>query len=224
MIERYALFDTAHIRERFDTANTILSNFKKRYNSNPAQQMPVIVQRGSERKIEFKLWGFVSKNARDTNGVFRYKTYMVREEDIFKKTSTEPAARTQRCIVPVNGFYSWDARTSRAQPYFIHRKDYEPFGLAGIYSSWATSDGEERGTFAIVTAEAGPSLTHINDRMPVVLDSGDEAAWLNPDRRDMSTVYDIARLYEADDLIIDAVSPDVHSKKIDQPGLITPLK
>lgn len=69
MIERYALFDTSLIKERFMTANTILGNFKKRYNVSPTQNMPVIVHRDEERKIEFKSWGFVPQNARHTRCV-----------------------------------------------------------------------------------------------------------------------------------------------------------
>lgn len=215
-MERYALFATADIKARFATSNTILGNFKKRYNVRPTQNMPVIVQQGDERKIAFKTWGLVPKNARDQNGVFRYKTYTVAEQDVFKKNSTEQAVRTQRCIVPVNGFYVWHD----AQPYFAHLADYAPFGLAGIYSSWTMPDGIEQGTFAVLSVESGESLVPICDRAPVIVTEADEAAWLDPAHRDMTTVYNITKPYASNDLIIDRVSTDVNGKKIDTPNLI----
>lgn len=219
MIERYALFDTSQLQQRFATANTILSNYKKRYNVVPTQQVPVIVQREGERRIEFKHWGLVPQNARDTNGVFRYKTYAVREEDVFEKPSTERLARTQRCIIPVNGFYLWNKGTE-ARPYFVHLAEYAPFGLAGIYSSWTTPEGVEQATFAMLTVRSGVTFAAISDRAPVIVPRDNEATWLDPARHDMSTVYDITRPYAGGDLRLDAVSDDIYSKKIDASRLI----
>ncbi len=218
-MERYALFAATDIATRFATSNTILGNFKKRYNVRPTQNMPVIVQRDGERKIEFKTWGLVPKNARDQNGVFRYKTYTVAEQDVFKKNSTEQAVRMQRCLVPVNGFYVWHD----AQPHFVHLADYAPFGLAGIYSSWTMPDGTEQGTFAVLNVESSASLTPISDRAPVIVTQADESAWLDPTRSDMTTVYTITKPYVGNDLIIDRVSAEVNGKKIDTPSLIKPI-
>lgn len=223
MIEHYALFDTTLVKERFATANTILGNFKRRYNVRPTQNMPVIVQRDDQRKIEFKTWGLVPQNAHDQNGVFRYKTYFVAEEDVFKKNSTEQIVRAQRCIVPVNGFYLRQKTDDGMQPYFVHLPDYVPFGLAGIYSSWTAPDGIEQGTFAILTVQSDDSLAMINDRVPVILSQADESAWLDPTLTNMTTVYNATKPYAGNDLITDVVSSDARSKKIDTPSLITPI-
>ena len=176
MIEHCALFNTATIKERFSTANTILGNYKKRYNVRPTQNMPVIVQRDGQRKIEFETWGLVPQNAHDQNGVFRYKTYCVAEEDVFNKNSTEQIVRTQRCIVPVSGFYPWRKKDDDAPTHFVHLAGYAPFGLAGVYSSWMTPNGVEQGTFSILTVQSGESLASISERTPVILSQADEAA------------------------------------------------
>lgn len=223
-MERYALFDTTLVKTRFDTANTILGNYKKRYNVRPTQNMPVVVQRGGERKIEFKTWGLVPKNARDQNGVFRYKTYTVAEEDVFKKNSTEQIVRTQRCLVPVNGFYLWRKDHDSMQPYFVHLADYAPFGVAGIYSSWTTPDGDEKGTFAVLSVESGDSLASIANRAPVIVKQADESSWLDPNLTNMTTVYSITKPYGKGDLLVDVVSTDVSGNEIDTPNLITALR
>lgn len=220
MIEHYALFNTTSIKERFATTNTILGNFKKRYNVRPTQNMPVIVQRDNQPKIEFKTWGLVPKNARDQSGVFRYKTYTVTEKDVFKKNSTEQLIRTQRCIVPVNGFYLKHTKKETTQFYFVHLADYAPFGLAGIYSSWDAPDGITQGTFAILTVQSDGLLASISSQAPVILQHSDESSWLNPTLTDMTTVYTITKPYTGNDLLVDAVSAEVASKKIDKPNLI----
>ncbi|MFZ1360477.1 MAG: SOS response-associated peptidase [Candidatus Saccharimonadales bacterium] len=224
MIERYALFDTTLVKKRFGTANTILGNFKKRYNVRPTQNMPVVLLRDGERRIEFKTWGLVPQNARDQNGVFRYKTYSVSEEDVFKKNSTEKIVRTQRCIVPVNGFYLWPTDSGDAQPRFVHLADYAPMGLAGIYSSWVTPDGVEQGTFAILTVASSGSLAAIGERAPVILEQADETSWLDPTLTNMTTVYNATKPYADNDLHIDVVSADINGKKIDTPKLIESIE
>ena len=117
----------------------------------------------------------------------------------------------------------WHKTGDGTQPYFVHLADYAPFGLAGIYSSWTTPDGTEQGTFAILTVQSGDSIAAINDRAPVILKQADESAWLDPTLTTMTTVYNATKPYTGTDLIIDTVSGDTSSKKIDTPSLIIPV-
>lgn len=39
----------------------------------------------------------------------------------------------RRCLVAADGFYEWKKVNGRKQPYFIHLKGGEPFGMAGIW-------------------------------------------------------------------------------------------
>ncbi len=53
------------------------------------------------------------------------------------------AYRKRRCIVPVDGFFEWQATRGGKQPYAIGMKNGAPFGLAGLWENWkdpATSE------------------------------------------------------------------------------------
>ena len=82
------------------------------------------------------------------------------------------AYRKRRCIVPVDGFFEWQAVKGQKakQPYAIAMKDGAPFGLAGVWENWKEpASGEWMRTFAIITIDANELIANIHDRMPLVL-------------------------------------------------------
>ena len=56
-------------------------------------------------------------------------------------------------------------------PYAIRRADNRPAVLAGIW---------REDQFTILTCEPSPELTHLHNRMPVVIAEADWKAWLEP--------------------------------------------
>jgi putative SOS response-associated peptidase YedK len=58
----------------------------------------------------------------------------------------------RRCIVPVDGFFEWQANKGGKRPYAIAMKDGSPFGLAGLWENWRDlGTGELVRTFTIIT-------------------------------------------------------------------------
>lgn len=94
-----------------------------------------------------------------------------RSETIDEKRTFKKLFETQRCIVPVNGYFEWK-RTDGKAPFYFHVKGEELFSLAAIYGE----DG-----FAILTTEAGKVMSKIHHREPVILEQDEEEEWLNPD-------------------------------------------
>lgn len=223
MIERYALYDIALLRDRFTLPAGVPKGVKQRYNIVPAQVLPVVVQRDGARVLELMQWGFVPQNAKDTTSLFRYKTFNVRSEDIFKKKTWEKSVRTQRCLVPANGFYVWQAANGGKVPYYVQSKDQPLAALAGVYSSWTDSDGTVHGMFSIVTVPPNKETRPVTDRLPVIVQPHEEDTWLDPSIGDMVSLYDIMRTTPHDTLTVAEVSDAVYSKKIDSPSLIRPL-
>ena len=79
-------------------------------------------------------------------------------------------AYRRRCIVPVDGFFEWQATRGGKQPYAIAMKDGSPFGLAGLWENWKDpSTGEWVRTFAIITVPSNDLVGRIHDRMPAIL-------------------------------------------------------
>jgi SOS response associated peptidase (SRAP) len=104
------------------------------------------------------------------------------------------AYRMRRCIVPVDGFFEWNAIKGQGakQPYAIAMKDGAPFGIAGLWENWKEpASGDSIRTFAVITTDANELVADIHDRMPVILAPGDYARWLSdePDPRDMMRVF-----------------------------------
>ena len=73
-----------------------------------------------------------------------------------EKPAFKNAIKRRRCLIPADGYYEWQGPDRRKRPYFIHRRDGAPIGLAGLAETWIGPNGEELDTVAIVTAPARP--------------------------------------------------------------------
>jgi len=223
MSGRYTLFQLDQLRERFQLEEALPSGLKKRYNIAPGQMAPVIIEHNRQPKLVMMKWGFVPKLAKDVNSIFRYKTYNARSENIFEKATWKESVRTRRCLVPTNGFYEWAVTSAGKQPFFIRPKDQGLFCFAGIYSSWQDPDGVEWGTYSIVTTTSNKEMQTIHERMPVILHPNDEAVWLDPSISDAGILYDFMRSYPNDMLLLNQVSQEISSVKVDNARLMTRL-
>ena len=220
MIERFAIYEIDKLRDHFDLTVGVPKGVKQRYNIVPAQTIPVVLSKDGDIAMELMQWGFVPQNARDTSSIFRYKTFVVRSEDIFKKTMWEKSVRTQRCLVPANGFYVWTQTPDGKIPHFIQIVDQPLIALAGVYSSWTNSEGAAMGMVSIVTAPADYKSRPLTDRLPVVVQTDQYASWLDPNVQDMASLYDVMRAPAHDALQAVRVGDDIYSKKIDSPTLL----
>lgn len=224
MTARYTLFQLDKLSDRFKVGESFPKGVKKHYNISPTQSAVVIVVRDGVRVIEMMKWGFIPTSAKNANSVFRYKTHSTKSESIFDKPTWRDAIRTQRCLVPSNGYYEWHVSSSGKKPYFIRPKDQDVFAMAGIYSSWQDPDGVTYGVYAIVTTAANNQASDIHGRMPIILRPEDEANWLDPTIADAGLLYDYMRPYTDDMLLISPVSDAVNSIKGDSPEMMTRLK
>lgn len=223
MTARYALYTIDKLRDRFGLTDGVPKGVKPHYNISPVQLVPVVLWRDGRRVMELMKWGFVPKNAPDTNSVFRYKTFIARSEGIFSKPTWQTSVRTTRCLIPANGFYDWKKATGGKQPFYIHPTDQQLFAYAGLYSSWTDADGKQWGTCSIVTTNSATDTDTVPSRLPVIVHPDDESDWLNPEIDDVSTLYRIMRPYDASLLSITKVNDEINSTKIDSPRLIEPV-
>lgn len=220
MTSRYALYETDKLRDRFSLDAGLPRGVKPHYNVNPVQEVPVIVLRDGKRLVERMIWGFVPEGAKDTNSVFRYKTYASKSEGILDRTALRAALRTHRCIIPVNGFYEWKNLESGKRPFYIRLKSHELAGLAGLYSEWTDAAGVVRGVCTVITIDSEAESDMTPRRLPIIVDAVDESDWLNPELSDLSTLFRIMRPIDVDKLEIIPVSDAVNSLKVDTPELI----
>ncbi len=114
----------------------------------------------------------------------RTKTLNAVGETVFEKPSFRKSIRTQRCLLPVSGFFEWRDLNNKKYPYFIRATDNDLFSLGCIYDTWVDkTTGEMKSTFSILTTPANPLMEKIHNikkRMPLIIKPDDEAKWINP--------------------------------------------
>ncbi len=222
MISRYALYSTAELSTRYSAPAGLPKGVKPHYNISPTVSVPVIVSENGVPVVKLMKWGLVAKGAKDTNSVFRYKTYNIPSESIFSRHSWDLALRERRCLVPADGFYTLNG-SGKKRAFYAELKDKSLFSLAGVYSSWQDPEGNVYGTFSVITTEATSDLKGAGERMPNIIKREDEARWLNPAIGDASSLYDMLRPNPSGILKVYEVSPAVHSPKPNKPDLIDPI-
>ncbi len=222
MTPKYALYTTGKLFDRFALESGLPKGVKPRYNINPTMPAPVIINRDDKRAVEVMTWGLLAKGTTDLNAIFRYKTYATPSGKLLTSHSRESAARTTRCLVPVNGFYDIIQEGDVTTAHYTHLADHEVFAIAGIYRSWEDEAGVTQGSFSMITSEITPGDSE-GGRMPAIIKPDDEATWLDPSFEDANTIYGMLKPYPAGLLVTDKVSIDVKSSKIDKPALITPI-
>jgi putative SOS response-associated peptidase YedK len=190
-----------------------------RYNIAPTQQVPIVrVNRAGERELVQVRWGLVPRWAKDPSiGV---RMINARAETLTMKGAFRNAYARHRCLVPVSGFYEWQASARGKQPLHIGMPDGRPFGLAGLYERWLSPDGEVLDTCTIVTAPACDVLRTVHDRMPVIVPPAQYTRWLDGTRQDVGDLLvpwdDALRIY--------AVSKRVNTVANDDAQLCEPIE
>lgn len=215
------------------------------HNVAPTKQAPVVLTRaprdGGEdaapvRQLRLLTWGLVPSWAKDPSVGNRMTN--ARSESVLDKPAFARAAARRRCLVPVTGWYEWqaspiatDARgRPRKQPFFVSRDDDVPLALAGLYEFWKAPDAPAEDplswivSYTVITTEAEPGLDRIHDRQPVVLDPGSWADWLDPG---LTAPDDVRSLLDASHVPgrfrAWPVSTAVNSSRSNGPALLDPL-
>jgi len=145
-----------------------------------------------------------------------------RSETAAAKPAFRAALRRRRCLVPADGFYEWQRREGRKQPYHMRRRDGAPFALAGLWERWEGPDGAID-SCALLTTAANELMRPIHDRMPVILDPQTFDLWLDPSMQDVERVQSLLRPYPAEAMIAYPVSPMVNNARNDNPQCVLPL-
>jgi len=161
---------------------------------------------------EVATWGLVPHWVQDEDQVKKLwnNTLNARGESIFEKPSFREAAKNQRCIIYIDGFYEHHHFGKKTYPFFIQKKDQSPIALAGLWSDWTNpeSNGKMK-TFSIVTTVANTMMAKIHNnpklkgpRMPLILPEELEDKWLNliDGDLDIQKIQNLIQSYPAEEL------------------------
>ena len=151
-----------------------------RYNIAPTQDILIVRHpwRAPEARLEAARvkWGLLPSWAKDAS--MAAKLANARGETVAEKPAFRSAFRRMRCLVPADGFYEWEATPSGKQPWFIRLKAGGLLAFAGLWEHWQAPDGTPLETATLITTDANALMRPVHDRMPVILQPADYAAWL----------------------------------------------
>jgi putative SOS response-associated peptidase YedK len=217
------MFTWQELRRLLDLVRWPEAPLPPRYNVAPTQSAPVvIVDAGGARAGAMMRWGLVPSWADDPS--IGSRMINARAEGVESKPAFRAAFKARRCVVPMSGFYEWQAvpGAKRKQPFWIRRRDQAPLAVAGLWEVWRKGEAPLE-SFVVVTTSANEFMRPIHDRMPVVFDREQVDAWLAPSTTDAASLTALLRPCPAGDLEALPVHPRVNSPGVDNPSLIEPL-
>lgn len=209
----------AALRQMFGYAEQ--PNFPPRHNVAPTQPIPVVIIENGGRHFRLMRWGLVPgwvKDSRDFALLINARAETVDEKPAFKN-----AMKRRRCLIPADGYYEWQAAGSRKRPYFIHRRDGLPLGLAGLAETWIGPNGEELDTVAIVTTAASDDLSSLHPRVPVTIAPADFERWLDCSAHDVEDAMALLKPPRQDEFAWHEISTRVNHVANDDARLILPI-
>jgi putative SOS response-associated peptidase YedK len=200
MCGRFALTVTpAELAELFSIID--VEDFPPRYNIAPTQPILIVMagqtpEKGSNasgRNSMLVRWGLIPSWVKDPNDF--PLLINARSETAVEKASFRAAMRHKRILIPVSGFYEWHRPPKesgeKSQAWWVRPKNGGLMAIAGLMETWASADGSEVDTAAILTTCANAAFAPIHDRLPVVIAPQDFDRWLDCKTQEPRQVVDL---------------------------------
>lgn len=200
-------------------------NLEPRANIAPTQDVLAVRAGGNGQRHAVMLrWGLLPSWAK--NRRVGARLINARAEGIATASAFRKAFASRRCLIAADGFYEWQTLGDGGkQPLRICREDGAPFAFAGLWERWHDPAEPESAppveSCTIVTTEANALLRPIHERMPVILPSEAQAAWLG--ESDAGVLQELLRPIEPDGWMAYPVSPRVNKVANDDLSLLEPV-
>ncbi len=207
------------IVEGLNAPDSRFSRLKPRYNGAPSQELLVIRENHAtgQRSLDLLRWGLIPHWCDDPAG--GRKPINAKAETVASLPTFRDAYARRRCVIPVDGFFEWQATKEGKRPYAIAMRDGSPFGIGGLWENWKSPvTGEWVRTFCIITTPANVMVSRIHDRMPLILARADLARWLGTEKNP----GDLLRSYPSADMRMWPISTRVNSPNNDDPSILEP--
>ncbi|MBM7061884.1 SOS response-associated peptidase [Pseudomonas sp. UL073] len=194
------------------------------FNVAPTTTVPIVRNLAGEIEVVPARWGLIPGWWKDPRPPGM--SFVARSEDAANKPLWRQSYRTQRCLLPAQGWYEWCAHEQTVtssgrktnQPYYLHAANDALIAIAGLWASWRDPDGQEVVSCALLTREAVPSIHAIHPRMPVVLAPHQFERWLADDQP--PATLDALLHDTREDFVGHAVSTRVNNTHNDGPELL----
>ena len=181
MCGRYVVPNTTdELLSLFDATGANAADWKPSYSVAPTVPAPIVREwihdDTVQRDVDLASWGLKPGWAKPGGPA----PINARMESVASNGMFRSAFASQRCLVPMAGYYEWQQMDDGKQPYFIHG-DGDVLAAAGLYAA-RQDDDVWRISFTIITLVALDASGEIHDRMPVFLTSDVWEQWLRTEK------------------------------------------
>lgn len=144
------------------------SGYRPRYNVGPGQDHWVIRSRNNRPILARAHWGMPGRQGQL---LINARAETIRERPMFRAGFARG-----RCLVVADGFFEWERRNGRRQPWWF--RDATGRGLLFAAVSNQVPGPERCSEFVIVTVPANPDVEAFHARMPAIIDPREHERWL----------------------------------------------
>lgn len=223
MCERFVIANQAAVEREFPLLHAWW-RFAASFNVSTRNNVPVIRLYEGESEGVMMRWGLIPDWAE--GDARKACTTHAPAEDLHRdKAFSGSWWRSQRCILPLSGFYGWQLTPQHyLQPYFARLVNRSVFGVAGIWDRSVDKDQDDViESCAIIMVPPNPLLADVNNtsaHMPAILHRDDYDPWLHGST---ARARALLRTYPQERMVAHAVSPRINSLRYDDEQLIRPV-
>lgn len=173
------IHDHAGIQALLDNLGLMvpMERFSARYNIAPGAE--IFAAFGQvDHDLAAMEWGILPPWAKP--GKFNSPLINARAETVWEKPSFNSLIRSNRAIIPINGFYEWKRSGKTKTTYYIHPSKGAALALAALYQT--SKEGILQ--CCVITTSSNGTVLPIHNRMPVILDPENMQSWLTSGNTD----------------------------------------
>jgi len=136
----------------------------------PTDISPIITGDESELSFQYAKFGFEKWDGKGA-------IINARAETVMNKQTFREHIKNGRCVIPTSGYFEWKAPEEGQKKKTKHLIKDEQGNLLFMAGLWR--EGVDGNEFVVITKAPYGEITHIHDRMPVILRTDQLEAWLS---------------------------------------------
>jgi putative SOS response-associated peptidase YedK len=156
-------------------------NTRARFNVCPTTTIDTIVEQDGKRRLERMRWGLIPTWWSKPLKEMKLATFNARAETVATKPMFRSAFKRNRCLIPVSGYYEWQATPGGKQPWYFTARDGSPaLTIGGLWDDWTDKETLKRlKSCTMIITEPNKFVAEVHDWMPVLLAEKDYEPWLS---------------------------------------------
>ena len=181
-----------------------------RYNLAPTQIVPLVRLAPPQAQVDPARWGLLPHWKKDDSGP---PLFNARGETVATKPSFRDAFRSQRGLIPMDGYYEWHDDGTGRRPYFVSLGE-----VMWVAALWAT--GLDRLSTTMVTTDSHGPLEWLHNRLPRLLATDEIGQWVTGTPEQAAELLHPTPPAYLERLTVRPVDRAVGNVRNDHPGLL----